>query len=373
MRRATANTTRHAWFLQLDIRSFFPSVDRGLLLEMVRSRLHSEELQWLAEVVIAHDPAVDPVLTCSKEKWRNIPPGKSLFGAPPGKGLPIGNLTSQFLANVYLNPLDQFVKHQLKAKAYIRYVDDMILVHEERQVLAGWLDEIEVFLRTHLLLDLHPTRRFIRPVSNGADFVGYIVRPTHLLVRRRIVDRCKAAIARYSKSVVRKEAEGLVLFFPPDIYQHMYATMQSYFGLFRHAASMRLRDSLFVRFFWLGLIFERWRKKIRKRWVFSGKPVHLKNQYGFFRRRFCGTILFQVGRYCELFDRDAIHAAADLGLKRISARPRFYARCGTHRARCRAMVERLAKTQRNVLVVAQSGRNHGILKERVGVTLVLGT
>ena len=174
MRRATANSTRRAWFAQLDVRSFFPSIDRRLLIEFVNARLYSEELKWLAEVLISHDPTKDPLLTCSREKWVKIPPGKSLFSVPPGKGLPIGNLTSQFLANVYLNPLDQFIKHGLKAKYYIRYVDDMILVHEDQHVLVTWRDSIEGFLRNRLLLEMHPVRRMIRPVSNGADFVGHM-------------------------------------------------------------------------------------------------------------------------------------------------------------------------------------------------------
>ena len=101
MRQVTANATRRAWFLQLDIRSFFPSIDRRRLLELVLSRLDSEEMRWLCQVVILHDPTRDPVFTCAQSKWRHIPRHKSLFGVPPGKGLPIGNLTSQFFANVY--------------------------------------------------------------------------------------------------------------------------------------------------------------------------------------------------------------------------------------------------------------------------------
>ncbi|HCC54718.1 MAG TPA: reverse transcriptase [Desulfobulbaceae bacterium] len=368
MRRATANNTLRAWFLQLDIRSFFPSIDRALLLELVRARLHSEELQWLAEVVIAHDPAIEPMLTCSPEKWRNIPPGKSLFGAPFGKGLPIGNLTSQFLANVYLNPLDQFVKHQLKAKYYLRYVDDMILVHEKRQVLEEWLGDIESFLQNKLLLELHPTRRIIQPVGNGADFVGYIVRPTHLLVRRRTVGRCKEALARHAKNILGKKGQNFVLF-PPEGYLQLQATIQSYLALFRHASAKRLRDSLFVRHPWLGFIFERQGDKLRQRWDFPGKPANLKTQYGFFRRRFRGVILFQVGSYFELFDRDAVWASKTLATKRLPVRPGFYARCGVHRALCRTMVTRLVAAGRHVLVVAQSDMSAGLLKARRGVAL----
>jgi len=369
MRRATANGTRRAWFAQLDIRSFFPSIDRPLLLEFVQSRLHSEEFRWLAEVIISHDPATDPVFTCSREKWCKIPNGKSLFSVPPGKGLPIGNLTSQFFANMYLNPLDQFVKHALKAKYYIRYVDDMILVHEERRVLETWVVRIEDFLQNRLLLELHPIRRIIRPVNNGADFVGYIVRPSHLLVRRKTVDRFKAAIGSHSKKVLGKKDGNVFLSFPPVGYQQLHATIQSYFGLFRHASSKRLYDSMFTRNPWLEFLFERRGDKLRQRWVFPGKPADLRTQFGFFRRRFRGVILFQVGRYFELFDRDAVWASAAFAMTSIAARPGFYARCGVHRMRCWLMIKRLMAVQRDILVVAQTGMPHGSLKARMGVAL----
>jgi hypothetical protein len=370
MRQATANDTRRAWFAQLDIRSFFPSIDRRLLLDLVHARIHSEELQWLAEVLILHDPTIEPLLTCSHKKWVKILPGKSLFSVPPGKGLPIGNLTSQFFANVYLNPLDQFIKHDLKAKYYIRYVDDLILVHKDRYILEAWRNRIEEFLRNRLLLEMHPVRRIIRPVSNGADYVGYVVRPSHLLIRRRIVNRCKAAIAGQSKVILHKETEKLVIFFPPDVYQQMYATIQSYFGLFLHASSKSLCDSMFAHRPLLRLLFQRRGFIIRKRWVFPGKPANLKTQYGFFRRHFCGVILFQVGKYFELFDRDAIWSEKNLGMKRIPARFRFYARCGVYRARRQELINRLTAAQQNVLVVAQSDRPLGHMKNRMGVTFV---
>jgi DNA mismatch repair ATPase MutS len=97
--------------------------------------------------------------------------------------------------------------------------------------------------------------------------------------------------------------------------------------------------------------------------------VCLRTQFGFFRRRFRGVILFQVGRYFELFDRDAVWASAALGMTRIAARPGFYARCGVHRMRCRLMIKRLMTAQRDILIVAQTGMPHGSLKTRMGVAL----
>ena len=89
-RKVSANQTRHAWFLQLDIRAFFPSIDRHTLLGLVLPRLQDEELRWLSEVLILHDPTVDPVFTCDRRKWRRVPAHKSLFSVLDDKGLPIG-------------------------------------------------------------------------------------------------------------------------------------------------------------------------------------------------------------------------------------------------------------------------------------------
>ncbi|WP_162532400.1 RNA-directed DNA polymerase [Candidatus Scalindua japonica] len=111
-----------------------------------------------------------------------IPPHKSLFKVTKNKGLPIGNLNSQFFANIYLNLLDQFVKHQLKCRYYVRYCDDLLLLSRDREELIMWKDKIEIFLDDKPQLELRKSFK-LQPVSNGIDFLGYIVRPDYLLVR----------------------------------------------------------------------------------------------------------------------------------------------------------------------------------------------
>ncbi|MDP2823441.1 MAG: RNA-directed DNA polymerase [Sulfuritalea sp.] len=101
-----------------------------------------------------------------------------------GKGLPIGNLNSQFFANVYLNALDQFVKHELKCPHYLRYCDDFVLLAEGREQLVEWWQRIRSFLRERLRLELNDARERLRPVGDGVDFLGYIVRADYLLARR---------------------------------------------------------------------------------------------------------------------------------------------------------------------------------------------
>ena len=110
--------------------------------------------------------------------------------------MPIGNLNSQFFANVYLNALDQFVKHELKCRWYLRYCDDFVLVAASAAELVAWKARIEDFVAERLLLQLNPARERLRPVDDGVDFLGYIVRPFHLLVRRRVVGHLRRASCR---------------------------------------------------------------------------------------------------------------------------------------------------------------------------------
>jgi hypothetical protein len=113
--------------------------------------------------------------------------------------MPLGNLTSQFFANVYLNELDYFVKHILKAKYYIRYVDDFVILHENKKQLEIWKSEIDNFLRDKLRLELHKDKSKVIPLSRGIDFVGFRVFYYYKLVRKRNVRKMKYRIELFSK------------------------------------------------------------------------------------------------------------------------------------------------------------------------------
>lgn len=163
MRQATANGTRPAWYLQLNIRNYFMSIDKQSLFAMVDAKLNSNisadaEARWLTKTLVFHDCTVAPVLKGEPRLIDRLPPHKTLFRAPPGKGLPIDNLNSQFFANAYLNALDQFVKHELKCRWYLRYCDDFVLLAESLEQLAAWQLRIANFLAERLDLQLNPSR-----------------------------------------------------------------------------------------------------------------------------------------------------------------------------------------------------------------------
>ena len=194
-------------YLKMDIKSFFTSIDKQILYDLVVRKVKNEEILWLSKTIIFHDCAHDvpPKIQSQQSLFDKLPGDKSLFTANAGKGLPIGNLTSQFFANVYLNELDQFVKHQLKAKYYVRYVDDFIILDNDRELLELYKSAITGFVDKRLGLRVHPDKVYIRPVSSGADFVGYVVRPDYVLVRRRVVGDWRRAMELTTDDKLRQQ------------------------------------------------------------------------------------------------------------------------------------------------------------------------
>jgi RNA-directed DNA polymerase len=157
-RSVTRSWSRPAYALKIDVANFFNSIDRHRLVAIVEKRVPEEWLMNLIRQVILHDPTRNAYFRSSRNLFDRVPRHKSLLHAKEGIGLPIGNLTSQFFANVYLNEVDQFVKHGLKARYYGRYVDDMILFNEDSAVLRGWCDQIDGFIQENLALRLHPKK-----------------------------------------------------------------------------------------------------------------------------------------------------------------------------------------------------------------------
>jgi len=172
LRQVTANGTHPAFYLQLDIHNYFLTIDKDVLFSLIAAKVQDPEVLWLAPSLVFHDCTVQYVFRGNPQLLHQVPPHKSLRHAAPHIGLPIGNLNSQFFANVYLNALDQFVKHHLKCRYYLRYCDDFVLLSRDRTQLLQWREQIACFLRERLKLALNPTRQRLQPVSNGIDWFG---------------------------------------------------------------------------------------------------------------------------------------------------------------------------------------------------------
>jgi RNA-directed DNA polymerase len=187
VRSATANWARPAHYLKCDIANFFVAIDKRVLQRQLAARVHEPWWLRLAEAILFHDPRADVDLQGRAQDLARVPAHKSLFNAPADTGLPIGNLSSQFFANVLLDALDQHVKHRIGARHYVRYVDDMLLVHESPQWLNAALAAIDTFLADELHCRLNPRKTILQPVDRGIDFVGHQLKPWCRTVRRRTI------------------------------------------------------------------------------------------------------------------------------------------------------------------------------------------
>ena len=148
--------------LKVDISRFFPSLDHEILLSQLKSHLENSFFLWLTELIVRHRSTAPGCyrLKSRKELWKRIEPEKSLFKVPGGKGLPIGNLTSQFFSNIYMHPLDVFLAKSRKGKFlyWQRYVDDVLIFGTDAKVLSAFAKEIDDFVQENLKLRLNPKK-----------------------------------------------------------------------------------------------------------------------------------------------------------------------------------------------------------------------
>src|SRR3989344_3402366 len=208
IRKVSKNYRGKCYCLKLDIKQFFASVDHQILLAALGKRVKSEPLLTLLKNIIG---------SFSRER-----------------GIPIGNLTSQIFANIYLNKLDQFVKHELKARYYLRYCDDFVIVSDDKNYLEDLILEINDFLQTQLKLSLHENKRTIRKYTQGIDFLGYIILP-HIIVPR---NKTKRRIFRKLRMKSEEFGNGRITGYS------LNQSVQSHLGFLKHANAYRLSQEL---------------------------------------------------------------------------------------------------------------------------------
>jgi RNA-directed DNA polymerase len=245
------------WYLQLDVRNFFNSIHRPTLYELLKERMSRHGISLPARravhALLRRSPAAGEVIyRCRPEERAAVPAYKRLENAAPGCGIAIGNLSSQFFANVYLNELDQFVKHELKVPRYVRYVDDFVLVHESRAQLMAWQEAIERFLQDRLRLALKPEQR-LEQLASGIDFLGYIVFPRHTLVRRRVVVHAREKLDAWKSQHIRHNRISA----RPEQIRELRSICASYAGHFSHANTWRLKAHFRERYPWLRAALRR--------------------------------------------------------------------------------------------------------------------
>jgi len=197
------NNRRTVWVLKCDVRKFFASIDQQKLLDVLSKYIPDKKIVALLQNIIES------------------------FSIGPGQGLPLGNLTSQLLVNVYMNEFDQFVKHILKAKNYIRYADDFVLLSENKNQLDLLLPRIRQCLEKDLKLFLHPDKVSITSLASGIDFLGWVHFPNHRVLRTSTKN------GMFRKLKLKPFPESL----------------QSYLGLLRYGQTFKLQEELLNEFY----------------------------------------------------------------------------------------------------------------------------
>ncbi len=385
LRSVTKGGRRRAFFLQMDVANFFMSIDKQILFDQLerglrrqlsipRNELPLETEQYpkflmlrsLAKILVFNDPTKNYSRKSPKSKWSLVSKEKSLFGCDTNCGIPIGNLTSQFFGNVYLNPMDQFIKHKLKAAYYIRYVDDFLILDDNPSMLLKWQKEIEQFLGDELCLSVNPKARRLTAVTCGINFLGYVSHPSHRIVRRRVVGNFRYRLQKFEKLLNYKAPSGIIVNkFDEKEIEKLLATINSYLAHMSRASCNNLRQAIFNRHHWLNSYFCIVNNKVLRTWKPPIGFCRLFFQVRWFKKRFADCLIFyQIGNYYELFGKDARWININLGKPLI--KPRF---CGESRAGFLkgAIKKILTKTlikQKDILLVKQTGFRFNGIAER---------
>jgi len=214
LRMATQNGRVSCFALKCDIKKFFDTIDHDILLAILKKRIKDENTIWLLKQIIS-----------------SFSSNYSLLGIE--KGVPIGNLTSQLFANIYMNELDIFIKQKLKVKYYLRYTDDFIILSKNKEYLKNIIPQIVSFLQDELRLKIHEEKTTIQKTSQGVDFLGYVVFNKYKLVRtktkRRMTKKFNLKINEYHQGIVSKTS--------------LSQSLQSYLGFFSHGESFAIEEN----------------------------------------------------------------------------------------------------------------------------------
>jgi len=236
MKSVSNNYQEEAFVLKADFANFFVSIDKFILEDILLRRITGEWDRWICRQILWTDITSGALIKSSKNLLQMVPRFKSLLHAPFGKGLPIGNLTSQFFANIYLNEIDQFAKHTLKGKYYGRYVDDIVMFHHSGQELFQYVESLDNFAHSSLSIALHPKKTSINKIEHGVNFVGYIIKPWRKYVRRSTISNL---MRKMEDPLFWKEAD-------------VKASVNSYLGFLRHVNGYGARKKICQRMEWLG-------------------------------------------------------------------------------------------------------------------------
>ena len=244
IRQCTDNYTREAWVMKTDIEGYFMAIDKeraynkmAWFAEMYYHGDDKMEIIYLLWAILMDRPETHCIRRCPLKAWKNLPPKKSLFHTDPSHGLPIGRLTSQLAASLYLDVIDKKLKEEWGTPLCGRYVDDIVMVHESKEHLMAVRERLSDALRQEGLT-LHPRKLYLQPCHKGVNFVGGFILPGRIYATRRSIGFAFDAVAAWNRLAMNGPA------FVEEHAERMASTLNSYLGHLRHFAAYNVRRRL---------------------------------------------------------------------------------------------------------------------------------
>ncbi|MFP4522519.1 MAG: RNA-directed DNA polymerase, partial [Fibrobacterota bacterium] len=246
MRACSHNYTKETWILKMDIKGYFMSINKDILREKTFSGLNryknktnydQDLVTKLIKQIIYNDPRRNCIIKGRPEYWNGLPPSKSLFSADTGRGLPIGNLTSQLFGNIYLDSFDHYVKKDLGIKYYGRYVDDFFIVHNKKEYLKEIVPVIAHYLERELKLKLHPDKLYLQNIKKGIKFLGAVIKPYRKYISRRTKGKFYNAAEKYAKGICKESLSGHET-------SEIQSSINSYLGILKHYKTHKIRKRI---------------------------------------------------------------------------------------------------------------------------------
>lgn len=245
IRDCSQNYQKDCYILKMDIQSFFMSIDKVILFDMLETFIVNKYTGQdkalvidLVRKIVFNCPEKNCHIKGKRSNWDGLPPSKSLFTTGKNKGQPIGNLTSQIFANFYLNVFDKFVKEECNIKYYGRYVDDFIIVHEDKQFLLQLKKKLKAYIYAKLHLHLHPRKIYLQHYSKGVKFIGAVIKPHRVYTGNRTKGNLYAKIRQFNflfdkyPEQKKQTADRLV------------ASVNSYLGFMLHYRTFKIRSKI---------------------------------------------------------------------------------------------------------------------------------
>ncbi len=342
------------YYLQMDIKSFFMSIDKNILFNIFKKTLpkinhkNQDLILYLLEVIIFNDPTIKAKKVWKEDIFSSIPEQKTLFKIPKNCWLPIWNLTSQFFANIYLNEFDQFIKRKLQVKYYFRYVDDFILIWKKEELL-DIKDKIIDFLQNNLKLQIANGKTKFLPINYDIDFIWYVIKDkSFILPRKRNINAFKQVI--YKKDY--KNEENI---------SKTFSSINSYFGILKHSNSFDLRKKLSFQV-QDGCIMKKnddFLKINLDKSIYNilNSDKKTMQKYKEIKNQFKHHIIFiQIWCFYKSFDNEAIFVSPKLGLNLTLFNPKTKAEaimCGFHEKYLDKYLEKLNTLKINYVILKQ--------------------